>query len=294
MVDLFSDDHRGYPGAYGEGVVGAWAEDLTREALFDALHDRRTYAATGDRIVLEVALNGRPMGSELSYVADRDIDVRVEAPDAIQMVELVRNGRVIDRHFPQDTAPPEIRLPGRVRCRLQYGWGPWAALNLGRICDWDLTLRVDKGRFTGVWPCWQAAPFDEQRRDRLTIVSERELMLQSPTTRVQAYAEDPTKSLIVEIEGTAESSLVVQLRQPAPMTVRRTLAELAEENAVEFTGVFTSESFIVHRPVAVDEFSARIRFRDQRRQRPDTPDWYYVRVTQHNGHMAWSSPIWVG
>ena len=25
-----------------------------------------------------------------------------------------------------------------------------------------------------------------------------------------------------------------------------------------------------------------------------TPDWYYVRVFQANGEMAWSSPVWVG
>ena len=24
------------------------------------------------------------------------------------------------------------------------------------------------------------------------------------------------------------------------------------------------------------------------------PDWYYVRVTQDNGQLAWSSPVWIG
>ena len=32
---------------------------------------------------------------------------------------------------------------------------------------------------------------------------------------------------------------------------------------------------------------------DERRNEA-TPDWYYVRVTQHNGQLAWSSPIWIG
>ena len=39
--------------------------------------------------------------------------------------------------------------------------------------------------------------------------------------------------------------------------------------------------------------SASLRWNDPRPKAKE-PDWYYVRVTQHNGHMAWSSPIWVG
>ncbi|MCH7685082.1 MAG: DUF3604 domain-containing protein [Planctomycetes bacterium] len=49
-----TDDHLGYPGAWGEGIVGVWAEELTRKALFEAIQSRRTFAATGDRIALEV------------------------------------------------------------------------------------------------------------------------------------------------------------------------------------------------------------------------------------------------
>ena len=71
------------------------------------------------------------------------------------------------------------------------------------------------------------------------------------------------------------------------------LHDLIDDNLVEFTGVFTSESFIVQRLVAPQEYTASLRWND-RRKMSDSADWYYVRVTQHNGHMAWSSPIWVG
>ena len=45
-----SDDHAGFPGAYGEGLMAAVADDLTRPALLEAIRARRTYALTGDRI----------------------------------------------------------------------------------------------------------------------------------------------------------------------------------------------------------------------------------------------------
>lgn len=299
-----SDDHFGYPGAYGEGVLGVWADGLSREALFDALAARRTFAATGDRIALEVTLNGRPMGSNVDFTPDRHIDVLTVGQDAIHMIELVRNGRVIQRYFPEDDVDEPVRLPGRAKCRIQYGWGPWAALNLGRVCDWDMTVRIDGGRFLRALPCLQTAPFDEDRRDKLHFVSTTEVRLKSPTTRVDCFAEDPTKSLVLELEGGPEAVLTVQLKAPAEQTVSATLKDLADDNVVTFTGIFTSESYIIHRLVGPSEYSAQVRWYDcqdtkaeaepERQRRAHAADWYYVRVRQHNGHMAWSSPIWVG
>jgi hypothetical protein len=274
-------------------VLGAWATELTPAALFEAVRARRTYAATGDRIVLDVKLNGRPMGSELPATAERQIDVRVEGQDSVQMVELVRNGRVIERHFPEDDVRGPLTLPGRAKFRVQYGWGPWAALGLGRVCAWDMTLTLKGGRFLGVLGCFQSAPYAEELRDRLRVVSPTELRLESPTTRVDAYAEDPTKSLVCEVEADASAVLTLKLRKPAEMAVRCPLAKLIDDNVVEFTGGFTTESLIVHRLVAPAEYTAAVRWQD-RRKPAKGGDWYYVRVTQHNGQMAWSSPIWVG
>ena len=180
-----SDNHRGYPGAYGEGVLGVWAEALTPEALLNAFRERRTYAATGDRIVLEFALNGRPMGSELPTTRDRQIDVRVEGQDSVAMIELVRNGRVVERYFPEDHVTGSLRLPGRAKCRIRYGWGPWAALGMGRTAIWDMSIRLAGGRFLAAIPCFQSAPYEEDLRDRLRVVSDNEIRLESNTTRVR-------------------------------------------------------------------------------------------------------------
>ena len=288
-----SDSHRGYPGAYGEGVVGVWARDLSPGSLFEAMRARRTYAATGDRIVLDVALNGRPMGSQLAAVGDREIDVHVRGEDAISVVELVRNGRVIDRHFPDDHADRPLKLPGRAKCRIQYGWGPWAALDLGHTCVWEMAIRIDGGRFRRVSPCFQSAPFEEELRDRVRIVSPTEIHLQSYTSRVKCFAEDPTKALVCELEAGPDAELSVELRTPTEQAARARLADLVDDNLVTFTGVFTSESYIIHRLVGPSEYSADVRFHD-RRPPEQGPDWYYVRVTEKNGQMAWSSPIWVG
>jgi hypothetical protein len=287
-----SDNHRGYPGAYGEGVVGVWAEALTPAALINAVRERRTYAATGDRIVLEFSVNGRPMGSQLPATDDRQIDVRVEGQDSIAMIELVRSGRVIERYFPEDYVTAPLRLPGRAKCRVRYGWGPWAALGMGRTAIWDMSIQLQGGHFRAVTPCFQSAPFEEELRDRLRVVSDSEIRLESNTSRIRCYAEDPTKSVILEMEADPEALLTLQLRKPSQQTVTAKLGDLVDNNVVTFTGPFTSESYIIERLVGPSEYAATVRWQDPRRA--NEPDWYFVRVTQHNGHMCWSSPIWVG
>ena len=288
-----SDSHRGYPGAYGEGVVGVWARDLSAASLFEAFRARRTYAATGDRIVLDVSINGRPMGSEIAATADRQIDVRVRGEDAVAMVEVIRNGRVIHRHFPEDSLDGPLKLPGKAKCRIQYGWGPWAALDLGNTCTWEMAVRLDGGRFLRAIPCFQSAPYEEDLRDKLKIVSPTEIRLSSFTSRVMCFSEDPTKAIVCELEGNPDAVLTVELTEPCRQTVKARLADLIHDNVVTFTGVFTSESHIIHPLLGPAQYSAQYRFQD-RRPAGQGADWYYVRVTEKNGHLAWSSPIWVG
>lgn len=103
-----SDDHAGRPGAtdwlrvrqgYGGGLVAAWAPALTREAIWDALWNRRCYATTGARIILEFSVDGEPMGGILRSTAFSEghhrINVRVLGDEELQGVEILRGREVI-------------------------------------------------------------------------------------------------------------------------------------------------------------------------------------------------------
>ena len=74
-----SDNHGAQPGKEGFGTMAVWAPELTREAAFDAIRNRRTYGSTGSRIYLEFAVNGEPMGSEATITAREPVAVHVEA-----------------------------------------------------------------------------------------------------------------------------------------------------------------------------------------------------------------------
>ena len=73
-----SDNHGAQPGKEGYGTMAVWAPELTREAVFDAIRNRRTYGTTGSRIYLEFTVNGEPMGGETTVAAGQPVAVRVE------------------------------------------------------------------------------------------------------------------------------------------------------------------------------------------------------------------------
>ncbi|HEY5658169.1 MAG TPA: DUF3604 domain-containing protein, partial [Myxococcota bacterium] len=57
---IASPDHGG-----GMGLAGVWAEALSRESLFEALHARRTWGTTGAKMELFLTVGGAPQGSEI-------------------------------------------------------------------------------------------------------------------------------------------------------------------------------------------------------------------------------------
>ena len=71
------DSHDGHPGlpqlaAQTGGLAAVMCEELTPSALLEALRARRTYATSGERIVLRANLAGSPMGSDVPASLVRD------------------------------------------------------------------------------------------------------------------------------------------------------------------------------------------------------------------------------
>ena len=57
-----------------------------------------------------------------------------------------------------------------------------------------------------------------------------------------------------------------------------------------WTGSHPSESIRIRRLNFADRHTTAVEFTD--RGEGQGVDWYYIRVRQANGQMAWSSPIW--
>ncbi|MGH2570617.1 MAG: DUF3604 domain-containing protein, partial [bacterium] len=60
--------------AYGEhrfpgGLTAVLAKELTRESVLEALRERRCYATTGLRYLVEFTVDGRPMGARIEVAS---------------------------------------------------------------------------------------------------------------------------------------------------------------------------------------------------------------------------------
>lgn len=104
-----SDDHRGGPGLITKtptgnnnlrynnpGTAVVLTKELTREAIFNALKERRCYATSGAKIELDFRINNNVMGSDIFLSEDetREIFIDIlcqEEPVAIKTVTLVSN-----------------------------------------------------------------------------------------------------------------------------------------------------------------------------------------------------------
>lgn len=115
------DSHDGHPGlsqlsSGGTGGLAAvFADELTRQAILDAVRERRVYATSGPRIYLRMALATHPMGAT---VAATDLDSSGESPllfvqaigtATIRWLDIVRSGTVVRSEIGQDSL--ELSIP---------------------------------------------------------------------------------------------------------------------------------------------------------------------------------------
>ncbi len=103
-----SDGHDSRPGlsTWGRhpgGLTVVEASALTRQTVFEAIRNGRTYATTGARILLRVTADDRPPGS--AFPAGREPKVVFQAAGTapIQAVEIIKNGTVVHAFSPEGT-----------------------------------------------------------------------------------------------------------------------------------------------------------------------------------------------
>lgn len=84
--------------AYRGGLVGVLAPELTREAIFDALRHRRTFATTGVKMRMGFKVNGALMGSEITCEGPPVLEADLIAMQDIRWVDVVRGNEDVLRY----------------------------------------------------------------------------------------------------------------------------------------------------------------------------------------------------
>lgn len=281
-----TDHHAAHPGSHGWGRAAVWAAGLTREAIWEALVRRRTYALTGDRITLAFALNGHPMGSELAFTPERHLDVAVEAGDAIDYVDVVHDGRLLHRWTP---APAESTR-GPYKVALELGWG-----DRTRPVEWRVDLGVEGGRLLAVEPRLRGRDVvsPQQDDDARLVLSAWERRGDRVVLRTMTWGNPnpltpATQAISLHVDGDAATRITGRINN---RDIDVPLDALRQGARVWYLGGFRTPAFrfsrAVGRQASAGAFGLKHRSDGSR-------DWYYVRVRQANHQWAWSSPIWVG
>jgi hypothetical protein len=301
-VVCHSDDHKGRPGATrpGASTFGAiggltcyFMPELTRNALFEALRRRRHYGTTGTRIFLD--LRGTFEQAVTGFSEDPQLAPAKEfAVREAAMGDIIRPGAVPMRLAVEvvGTAPIE-RLDVLHGAKLVQTARPFAVSNLGRRVrvTWQGAEYRGRGRET----MWQGIlALKGNRIERFAPVNflnpERKIVETSPGTAL-AWSSVTTGNLAgidLWLEEARRGTLVVETNVVSGAVDLATLAE----GTVGFDGGGLGRRISVYRlpeqdwglRLAVDHVATFARG-------ADLP--VYVRVTQSDGHQAWSSPIYL-
>jgi hypothetical protein len=281
-----SDGHKCRPGASypGAGEFGSFggltcvlARRLDRESVFEALRARHFYATTGNRCLMDVELatgDGRSaiMGDVLELgegdTGTPRLRVRVVGTASVESVQ-VRNGF----HIVQALRPyGRDDLGGRVK----VVWGGAEVRGRDRMVSWDGGVRVRGNAILSADPINFWNP-----NQPLEKVGRHQLRWKSSTT-------GGASGVILTLEGPGAGSLEIETRQ------RRVECEIGsvglEAKVWECGGVGKRiEIYRLPDRQAPREFSFTL---------PLTglcagDNALYVRMTQEDGHMAWTSPVYL-
>jgi len=302
-----SDSHDGYPAHWGLGRFGVWARDLSREAVWEAFLARRTIGVTGDRIQLRLTAHGHEMGEAFVHRGALTMNVQVVGADAIDRIELIRNGAVLDTccHSGRWAWP---KRAGAGKWRLEFGWGPNREKGFPpEEVRFRGTVTVRSGRILSLERCFTG--FGQEAR----LASPNRCAFDIVTAQRSGMASGQLRpSIVLELQATPASRIAVSVtgmgRHELTWSQARSTAVLAgvresRERVARCFGVtphtidnpdpywHNARKVLLHRAVPRSAYTAEHIFLD--RQPPRGTNFYYVRVSQLNGQMAWSSPIWV-
>lgn len=108
----------------GVGITAVYAEELTRESIFEALKKRQVYGTTSEKIILDFRIDGHMMGSEIKKVNNENdfvCDIFVRGTDTIEYIELVQSDKTTTL-YTSDNNDNEIRLSVNQKIDKDSDW----------------------------------------------------------------------------------------------------------------------------------------------------------------------------
>lgn len=279
-VTAGSDGVSGRPGAdhpgprqirnLPSGITAVYATALTREKLWEALHARRTYATTGERILLDVTIDGHLMGSEFDTDRPPRIELSVEGTQAIEKIDLLCGTEILNSWSPTPFEADERSL------RILWGGTQSRGSAPAQRVVWDGELILEGGKvrhFEAVGFCSPDDSIEQTDDSRI---------------RWNSVTAGNRAGVILHLEG-GGSALCRFATQPCQFEFPLSRA-MGAPLTVAVGGV--NRHVIASRPPDTSgPRRVELSYRETRELTGTCP--YWIRVTQVDQNQAWSSPIYV-
>jgi hypothetical protein len=279
-----SDDHSGAPGTIG--LTAVFAAERTRASIWEALVARRCYATTGQRILLDFTADGAPLGSEIVAKGEVGLHIAAAGTTALRTVELLRDGEVI--HVESGASPR------RPVCGLALLWGRRGPPKYGSssLLDVEGELEPSAGQVLA------ARAFACVSGPSGCMAKPCPGLVRCTRRGRHVLWSGPAKShshhlLEVDLAGVDDETLLRVQSEPGGDREMALGSLFAEERVLDAG----PDGLLDMRLRAEQHPAAPLGVRQCEFTVADRParegSFYYVRVTQEDLGMAWSSPIWV-
>ena len=267
-----SDGHKGRPGAEGPGagefgisggLTCVLADDLSRAAVWEALQARRCYGTTGARIVLELHADGSPMGSVLSH--DSSLHAHAIGTSPLESLQLYRGRDIIHEVRPANWSVTDSNC---VRVK----WSGSLMRGRGRRVDWSGTIHTDVARIQSA----TEVSFDASS-DGVTEIRPHVVKFRSLTT-------GDADGLDLILDNARRGRLIFDT--PVCKQVVDLTALTNGLHAVNCGGLDMHLEIqrypMCNQTLELDLTATTV-----------SKGAYFVKAIQSDGHLAWSSPIYI-
>jgi hypothetical protein len=292
-----TDHHAGYPGSYGDGRLAVLATEKTRDAIWEALLARRTYAVTGDKIQCQFQINGADMGSEIQTpTGRREIRLDVKGCDRLDKIVVYKNLMPWQTISGESLRVREFPSAGIFKVRVEMGWG-----DSKDGYFWKGGANIQGGTIDSVETCFRGrsvlAPTPEMKdnpdlnelHNELLGQTETQVSWTCTTFKNPTTLHSHTAALILEINGDASTVIDVNLNGKQ---LSATIGELLQGSRSVHLKAYNSEAILLHRAVPEHEYSFNGAWTDSEAEASDC-DVYHAEIRQTNNQFAWVSPIFV-
>ncbi len=271
-----SDDHTCRPGganptskveAVNGGLMATFANNLTRQSLWNAFKNRHVYATSGKRIILKVNCGNAMMGDEIAISYPPTLEVEIIGTTGLEKVELIRG---LEKIYDHPLLQSEL-----LSDTLKIVWSGARVTTRRRNTDWSGKITLDKGKIISAKEFAFDLPWNK-------IIDKGEKLLSWSSMTSGDY-----DGIILSVDVPDTAKILFDTK-PAKFSFQ--LNQLSEPLVIK-AGEIDQKVEVSRIPEKDPPSHVKFEFTDEGSKPSMNP--YYIQVLQIDGEKAWSSPLYI-